>query len=159
MNESTSEWFPGWSTLRGYNAKPSGDDFSNQDCIEIRQNFGKLGQSGSLASGMFWNDRDCSVPNSFVCQKPRNSGWLATGPLRNGALRSSHVAGVVTIANSIECNRTEELSRSRPSVIIQSPRYPLSYPESVFCKTHLVAPAGYSILLNFDAFNLEDEEE
>ena len=40
MNESTSEWFPGWSTLRGYNAKPSGDDFSNQDCIEIRQNFG-----------------------------------------------------------------------------------------------------------------------
>ncbi len=57
-----------------YNAQPSDDGISNQDCVEIRQSFGQPGQSESLASGFYWNDRDCSVGNPFVCQKPRKDG-------------------------------------------------------------------------------------
>ena len=63
---------------RDYNAQPSDDGLSNQDCIEIRQTFGQPGQSDMLANGLYWNDRDCSVSNPSICQKPRhfNAGKL-----------------------------------------------------------------------------------
>ena len=59
---------------QGYNSQPSDDGFSSQDCVEIRQSFGQPGRTDFMADGMYWNDRDCSVVNPFVCQKPRNSG-------------------------------------------------------------------------------------
>lgn len=70
------EWFSGWPMYQMYNAQPSDDGISNQDCIETRQSFGQPGQSESLVNGFFWNDRDCLVANPFVCQKPRIDGNL-----------------------------------------------------------------------------------
>lgn len=71
---STIEWFSGWPVHQLYNAQPSNDGISNQDCVEIRQSFGQPSHSAALAGGFYWNDRDCSVSNPFVCQKPRNDG-------------------------------------------------------------------------------------
>ena len=66
---------------------------------------------------------------------------------------------MASVAGGIDCNRTEVLDRSRLSAVIHSPGYPMPYPESVFCTTYLSAPAGYSVVINFDLFDLEDEEE
>lgn len=71
VSHFVTDWFRGWPMYQDYNAQPSDDGLSNQDCVEIRQNFGQPGQSDVLASGLYWNDRDCSVINPFVCQQPR----------------------------------------------------------------------------------------
>ena len=57
--------------------QPSDDGLSDQDCIELRQSFGQPGNGDAVpANSLFWNDRDCSVSNPFICQKPRNFGSL-----------------------------------------------------------------------------------
>lgn len=57
------------------------------------------------------------------------------------------------------CNRTEELNRLRTSTVVQSPFFPRPYPNTVTCIVDLSAPPGFKIVLNFDFFDLEEEEE
>ncbi|XP_059350348.1 uncharacterized protein LOC130692880 isoform X2 [Daphnia carinata] len=141
-----TKWFPGWPVYQLYNAQPSDDGISNQDCVEIRQSFGQPGQSESLASGFYWNDRDCSVGNPFVCQKPRHND-------------DSNAVTFGEFKDVMNCNRTEELNRLRTSTVVQSPFFPRPYPNTVTCIVDLSAPPGFKIVLNFDFFDLEEEED
>lgn len=61
--------------------------------------------------------------------------------------------------DALTCNRTEELTRLRSSTTVQSPFFPRPYPHSVNCVVDLLAPVGFKIVLNFDYFDLEEEEE
>ena len=51
-------------------------------------------------------------------------------------------------------NQPEVLSNSQ-SGEIQSPNYPINYPEGITCSWHIVADVGKMIVVRFTAFNLE----
>lgn len=57
------------------------------------------------------------------------------------------------------CNRTVRLSRERQRAHISSPGYPYEYADNTNCFTVVLAPAGYSVVLEFEEFVLEAEPE
>lgn len=59
----------------------------------------------------------------------------------------------------MNCNRTEELNRLRTWTLVQSPFFPRPYPNGIICIVDLSAPLGFKIVLNFEFFDLEEEEE
>ena len=140
-----------------------------QDCIELRQSFGQPGHNEMLANGLYWNDRDCSVRNAFVCQSPKQS--------RNEIWKNDFVYLVYhfftfnsfplvvkfneknQLSDTLVCNRSEKLNRYQTSIIVESPSYPRSYPKASSCTVDITAPIGFKILLNFNSFDLEEEEE
>lgn len=71
-----TDWFPGWSEHSDYNRQPNDDGLSEQDCVEVRRVYALPSSSGSLAAGYMWNDRDCSTPNYFICERLQNDGNL-----------------------------------------------------------------------------------
>ena len=52
-------------------------------------------------------------------------------------------------------NQPKIISNSQ-SGEIQSPNYPINYPEGVVCTWHIVADVGKVISVTFTAFELED---
>lgn len=69
-----SDWFKGWPQFHNYNRQPNDDGLSNQDCIEMRRTFGFPTKGSGKLGGFFWNDRDCSVANPFICEKLKIGG-------------------------------------------------------------------------------------
>ena len=63
------------------------------------------------------------------------------------------------IPTASACNRSEQLSRHRTSVVVHSPSYPRPYPNAINCIVDLTVPPGWTVVVNFDQFDLEDEEE
>ena len=61
--------------------------------------------------------------------------------------------------SSTTCNRTETLDRWRTSTVVQSPSFPRPYPNAASCTVLLSAPVGFHLVLNFNYFDLEEEEE
>lgn len=71
-----ADWFPGWAQHGHYNRQPNDDGLSDQDCIEVRRVYGlpSISNSVRLANTFMWNDRDCSTPNYFICERLQNDG-------------------------------------------------------------------------------------
>jgi hypothetical protein len=61
--------------------------------------------------------------------------------------------------DTLACNKSEKLNRYQTSIIIESPFYPRSYPKASSCIVDITAPFGFRIVLNFNNFDLEEEEE
>ena len=86
-------------------------------------------------SKMFWNDQQCGNKNWFVCQnvtdssETRNPSW------------PSHVA----------------LGPSLPYYQLQSPLYPLPYPNLVDVEIVFTAPVQTTIVVEFEDFDRENE--
>jgi hypothetical protein len=71
---SVADWFLGWPQHGHYNRQPNDDGLSEQDCVEARRIYSLPTASASLASAFMWNDRDCSTPNYFICERLQNDG-------------------------------------------------------------------------------------
>lgn len=69
-----SDWFPGWAQHGHYNKQPNDDGLSDQDCIEVRRIYTLPAATARLTNTFMWNDRDCSTPNYFVCERLQNDG-------------------------------------------------------------------------------------
>ncbi|XP_045464827.1 uncharacterized protein LOC123674047 [Harmonia axyridis] len=135
---SYSNWFPGWSQHGQYNRQPNDDGLSDQDCVEVRRIYSLPTSVTGLANNFMWNDRDCSTPNYFICEKLQNDEPLEdTWPL--------------------DCNKTITLTRQHPRALVSSPGFPRHYPDNVDCNTYIISPPGYQILLDFEELVLENE--
>lgn len=71
---SLIDWFPGWSQHGHYNRQPNDDGLSDQDCVELRQAYHLPSSLSRLAASFHWNDRDCSTPNYFICERLLSDG-------------------------------------------------------------------------------------
>ncbi|XP_075225285.1 uncharacterized protein LOC142326585 [Lycorma delicatula] len=132
-----SNWFPGYGRM---NRQPNDDGLSEQDCVELRRMYHLPGTTpqAPLTSSFMWNDRDCTTPNYFVCEK----------------LIQPEVEIPV---NGWECNRTIILSLEQPRAVVTSPAFPNSYPDNVDCHTLILCPPSHRILIEFDELVLEKE--
>ncbi|XP_065162399.1 uncharacterized protein [Atheta coriaria] len=135
---SFTNWFPGWSEHSDYNRQPNDDGLSEQDCVEVRRVYALPSSSGSLAAGYMWNDRDCSTPNYFICERLQNDE-----PLEE--------------IWAPDCNRTVVLSRQQPRAAVSSPGFPRQYPDNADCDTEIIAPPGYRLVLDFEELVIENE--
>ncbi|XP_044736742.1 uncharacterized protein LOC123298714 [Chrysoperla carnea] len=135
---SFTNWFPGWSQHGHYNRQPNDDGLSDQDCVELRQAYHLPSSLSRLAASFHWNDRDCSTPNYFICER-----LLSDEPVEE--------------AWPFECNRTINLSRQLSRTSITSPGFPKQYPDNAHCEINIISPPGYRILLDFDELVLENE--
>lgn len=133
-----TNWFPGWSQHGDYNKQPNDDGLSEQDCVEVRRTYALPSSTSSVANNYMWNDRDCSTPNYFICERLQNNE-----PLEDNW--------------PPDCNRTLPLSRQQPRAAVASPGFPRLYPDNANCETHISAPPGYRIVLDFEELVLEDE--
>lgn len=68
------DWFSGWAQHGHYNKQPNDDGLSDQDCVEVRRVYSLPSSSARLAPRFMWNDRDCSTPNYFICERLQNDG-------------------------------------------------------------------------------------
>ncbi|KAK9876709.1 hypothetical protein WA026_014948 [Henosepilachna vigintioctopunctata] len=91
-----------------------------------------------MTNNFKWNDRDCSTPNYFICEKLQTDE-----PLED--------------AWPMDCNKTITLTRQNPRALTSSPGFPRQYPDNVDCNTYILAPPGYQILLDFEELVLENE--
>lgn len=57
------------------------------------------------------------------------------------------------------CNKTIFLTRERQRASLWSPGFPQTYPDNINCFTIVIAPPGFNIVLEFEEFYLEDEQE
>lgn len=80
----------------------------------------------------------------------------ATAPFGSGLSDNGNSIG--NLVDSV-CNRTVRLTRDRQRAHISSPGYPYEYADNTNCFTVVLAPAGYSIVLEFEEFVLEAEPE
>ncbi|XP_076373288.1 adhesion G-protein coupled receptor G6-like [Tachypleus tridentatus] len=87
----------------------------------------------------YWNDRDCSVQNLFICQRPKQEVHIET-------------------SERTDCNRTIFLQTSHPRDVITSPGYPEPYTKLVECYYNIRALAVKKINLDFTDFLLEEHE-
>ncbi|KAJ9588502.1 hypothetical protein L9F63_018158, partial [Diploptera punctata] len=135
---SYTNWFPGWAQHNHYNRQPNDDGLSEQDCVELRRVYHLPSSNERLAHSFMWNDRDCSTPNLFLCER-----------LRTG----------VTLKEvwPTECNRSVTLSREQPRATVVSPEFPHQYPDNAECDTEITAPPGYRLVLDFEELVLEKE--
>ncbi|CAG9865029.1 unnamed protein product [Phyllotreta striolata] len=134
---SYTNWFPGWAQHNYYNKQPNDDGLSDQDCVEIRRYYPLPTSDARLANNFMWNDRDCSTPNYFICERlqidERYGEW------------------------SPNCNKTITLSRDQPKATVSSPGFPRQYPDNSNCDVEIVASPGYKIILDFEELVLENE--
>ncbi|XP_015833125.1 uncharacterized protein LOC103312261 isoform X4 [Tribolium castaneum] len=135
---SFTNWFLGWPQHGHYNRQPNDDGLSEQDCVEVRRIYSLPSASASVASAFMWNDRDCSTPNYFICERlindePLEDNWPP------------------------DCNRSVELSRQQPRSVVSSPGFPRHYPDNTDCDTDITAPPGYRLVLDFEELVLENE--
>ncbi|CAG9824538.1 unnamed protein product [Phaedon cochleariae] len=139
-NESGDDpdWFPGWPEYGNYNHQPNDDGLSEQDCVEARRMFALPHASHRLATTFMWNDRDCSTPNYFVCERLQSKDPLEHSWLPN-------------------CNRTVFLSRDQPKSLVSSPGFPRQYPDNANCDIDITATPGFRIILDFEELVLENE--
>ncbi|XP_017779050.1 PREDICTED: uncharacterized protein LOC108564494 isoform X2 [Nicrophorus vespilloides] len=135
---SYTNWFPGWSQHGDYNRQPNDDGLSEQDCVEVRRIYSLPTSSASLASTFMWNDRDCSAPNFFICERLQNDE-----PLEE--------------VWPPDCNRSVILSPQQPRAAVSSPGFPRQYPDNADCDTIIAVPPGYRIILDFEELVLENE--
>ncbi|CAH1179710.1 unnamed protein product [Phaedon cochleariae] len=135
---SYSNWFPGWPEYGNYNHQPNDDGLSEQDCVEARRMFALTHASHRLATTFMWNDRDCSTPNYFVCERLQSKDPLEHSWLPN-------------------CNRTVFLSRDQPKSLVSSPGFPRQYPDNANCDIDITATPGFRIILDFEELVLENE--
>ncbi|XP_067130878.1 uncharacterized protein [Centruroides vittatus] len=132
-----SNWFPGWKNRENYNAQPSDDGLSQQDCVELRDEFPYPNKGSGITDRFYWNDRDCNALNYFICQKPK--------------------PGVVIVPIPVpDCNRTIVLSSLHPRDVIMSPGYDNIYPADIKCHYEITCAQGQSIDLHFTDFHLEN---
>ncbi|XP_076341495.1 dorsal-ventral patterning tolloid-like protein 1 [Tachypleus tridentatus] len=134
-----SNWFPGWTNYNYYNSQPSDDGLSNQDCVEMRDRYRYPTKGEGETEHFYWNDRDCSVQNLFICQRPKQEVHIET-------------------SERTDCNRTIFLQTSHPRDVITSPGYPEPYTKLVECYYNIRAPSGEKINLDFTDFLLEEHE-
>ncbi|KAJ8915776.1 hypothetical protein NQ315_004588, partial [Exocentrus adspersus] len=134
-------WFPGWAQNGYYNKQPNDDGLSEQDCVEVRRAYSLPSSSTRLTSSFMWNDRDCSTPNYFICERLHNDNDVAF-------VENSWIP---------ECNKTILLSREQPKSTVSSPGFPRQYPNNVNCDIQIMASPGYNIILDFEEFVLEEE--
>jgi hypothetical protein len=72
---AVADWFPGWAEHNNYNRQPNDDGYSEQDCVELRRVYHHMPSAKQrLAHSFMWNDRDCSTPNMFLCERLRSGG-------------------------------------------------------------------------------------
>ncbi|CAH1100186.1 unnamed protein product [Psylliodes chrysocephalus] len=135
---SYTNWFPGWAQHNYYNKQPNDDGLSDQDCVEIRRFYPLPASNARLASTFMWNDRDCSTPNYFICERLQIDERVDDRWLPN-------------------CNRTIILSRDQPRASVSSPGFPRQYPDNANCDIDIAASPGYKIILDFEELVLENE--
>ncbi|CRK91200.1 CLUMA_CG004883, isoform A [Clunio marinus] len=140
-----SKWFPGWKQNENYNRQPNDDGLSEQDCVEIRRYFHRPASSGlALASfltdSFMWNDRDCETKNPFICEY-------------------SLIEELTNNNEAKYCNDTIHLSQDKKKTMISSPSFPRFYPDDMNCVTFVTAPSGFSILIEFEEFVMEQEPQ
>ncbi|XP_068905882.1 uncharacterized protein [Tenebrio molitor] len=135
---SYTNWFLGWPQHGHYNRQPNDDGLSEQDCVEARRIYSLPTASASLASAFMWNDRDCSTPNYFICERLQNDE-----PLEDSW--------------PPDCNKSVELSRQVSRAVVSSPGFPRHYPDNTDCDTDITAPPGYRLVLDFEELVLENE--
>ncbi|KAG5899365.1 hypothetical protein JTB14_036854 [Gonioctena quinquepunctata] len=133
-----TDWFPGWSQHGHYNKQPNDDGLSDQDCVEVRRIYPLPVASARLTATFMWNDRDCSTPNYFICERLQNDE-----PLEDSW--------------ALNCNRTVKLSRDQPKSSISSPGFPRHYPDNANCDIDIIATPGYRIIMDFEELVLENE--
>jgi hypothetical protein len=74
-----ADWFPGWSQHNHVNRQPNDDGYSEQDCVELRRVYHLPPNNQRLTHSFMWNDRDCTTPNMFLCERLRKGGqWRQT---------------------------------------------------------------------------------
>ncbi|GAB6033700.1 hypothetical protein CHUAL_000018 [Chamberlinius hualienensis] len=132
-----SNWFKGWPMFGYYGWQPSDDGMSNQDCIEMRTSFTYPTKNIGKTNGFYWNDRDCSIQNPFICERAIASKIKPAFNLNN-------------------CNRTVKLNFVNPKMKLSSLFYPKSYPNDADCVTSVSSPSGTRITITFQSFLLED---
>ncbi|KAJ8974343.1 hypothetical protein NQ317_007308 [Molorchus minor] len=130
MLEFISDWFPGWDQHGHYNKQPNDDGLSEQDCVEVRRAYSLPNSSSRLASHFMWNDRDCSTPNYFICERLKSDESLDN-------------------SWATDCNRSVTLSREQPKTTISSPGFPRHYPDNANCDIEINTSPGYRIILEF----------
>uniref|UniRef100_A0A6P7G3Z4 Uncharacterized protein LOC114333933 n=1 Tax=Diabrotica virgifera virgifera TaxID=50390 RepID=A0A6P7G3Z4_DIAVI len=133
-----ANWFPGWAQHGHYNKQPNDDGLSDQDCVEVRRIYPLPASSARLATTFMWNDRDCSTPNYFICERMQNDEPLEDSWIPN-------------------CNKTVILSRDQPRTSVSSPGFPRQYPDNANCDIDIIASPGYRIILDFEELVLENE--
>lgn len=60
---------------------------------------------------------------------------------------------------TVGCNKTVQLTRDRPRASLWSPNFPFEYPDNTNCFTVVKAPDGFTVVLEFEEFSLENEPE
>ncbi|GFT85026.1 protocadherin Fat 1 [Nephila pilipes] len=133
------DWFPGWEAFGWYSVQPSDDGLSQQNCVELRNEFRYPSKGEGITERFYWNDRDCRVTNPFVCQRLKPGASLEATPVP-------------------ECNRTISLSWEHPRDTLTSPGFPGNYPDNIKCHYHITAPKGQKIVLQFSDFVLEESQ-
>ncbi|XP_072375312.1 uncharacterized protein [Diabrotica undecimpunctata] len=133
-----ADWFPGWAQHGHYNKQPNDDGLSDQDCVEVRRIYPLPASTARLATTFMWNDRDCSKPNYFICERMQNDEPLEDSWIPN-------------------CNKTVILSRDQPRTSVSSPGFPRQYPDNANCDIDIIASPGYRIILDFEELVLENE--
>ncbi|XP_071089298.1 uncharacterized protein [Haliotis cracherodii] len=135
-----SNWFQGWPHFGYANRQPSDDGLSNEDCVELRTTFNYPHKGRGSDRKFWWNDRICNVKNPYVCQCYRNG---ETPPPKK---------------TPDDCDNTLVLSSEDKNTLVTSPGYPGNYSNFLDCRIVVSAPHGYSLVLEFDDFDLEESE-
>ncbi|KAJ8978844.1 hypothetical protein NQ317_004455 [Molorchus minor] len=136
--ETESNWFPDGISMDIITNNRMTTGLSEQDCVEVRRAYSLPNSSSRLASHFMWNDRDCSTPNYFICERLKSDE-----PLDNSW--------------ATDCNRSVTLSREQPKTTISSPGFPRHYPDNANCDIEINTSPGYRIILEFEELVLENE--
>jgi hypothetical protein len=106
-----------------------------------------------LTAKLYWNDRDCKQRNWFVCQT-RGQG---TGNLNLLKYKSFKVAENSDSPSLTTWPKAVNLITPHSSYQLQSPLYPLEYPNMMDQEIIFTSPPGTTIVIEFAFFNLENE--
>ncbi|XP_060081091.1 uncharacterized protein LOC132560445 [Ylistrum balloti] len=135
-------WFEGWPDYGFDINQPSDDGLSDEDCVEIRNSFPLPVKGTRATSSYYWNDRNCLVKNSYICQRSKQE---VTKPATWNQLITSRVIDVDM--------------DSQEKVIINSPHFPGNYTDFTDIIHHISSSNPFHRLhVHFEAFDLETSD-